>query len=190
MSYTLDDGQTLKNLLGARDPGELSWRAAEAVALRQSQISEGLGPAMTLDLTCFKNPTTICSKTFPNGPLIFATKSSNCRMAREPVVRAESAARVFSEGSQIPLELNALMTRLRDNQFLHRRTCSGFAIDFDAIPAERMTAAIAASERGEMALLRRLFDDAVRAVSEIPEISYIYLQQKSDPAHIFPNSAV
>jgi len=121
VSYTLDDGRTLKNLLGAKNGGELDRLVAEVVAPRMMEISEGLGPERTFDVDHLK----ALHKHLFQDAFEWAGHFRNEKfelsdgtIAHEPSFRKIGGANVFAVGNQIPLELKALMSQLKENDYL------------------------------------------------------------------------
>ena len=130
MSYVLDDGRTLKNLVGATDNETLEQRMADVVLVAREEITAGHGPKLTFDANHLK----ALHKHLFQDAFEWAGHFRNEKfqlsdgtIAFDPVIRKEGRANAFSAGNQITLELDDLMSRLKESNYLRGLGRSEFA---------------------------------------------------------------
>jgi cell filamentation protein len=198
--YTLLDGVTLKNKLGATGPDELERLEAGYVAARYNEIDAGAGPSGQFDAEhikaihqhLFQDVYEWAGRTRDERVAL-----SDGSVATEPIL-SKVDGQPFLIGPAIPTALDDIGAKLRDADYLrglHReqfaeraadvlaelnaahpfregngRTQRVFLeqlahtaahqLDFTVISKERMIqASIAAHERGDPSMMRRMFDE-------------------------------
>lgn len=119
--YALDDGETLKNKLGATAPEELEKREADLVARRDIEMRLGGGPEGKFDAEHLK---AIHQHLFQDV-YEWAGHTRDERVAlsdgttaSEPILR-KVEGQPFAIGPAIPEGLDALAERLREANYLH-----------------------------------------------------------------------
>jgi cell filamentation protein len=197
--YTLDDGITLKNKLGAISHGALEVAEADYVSNRLLQTELGHGPTGQFDaahLTAIHRHlfqdvyewsgrtrderVTLCDGTIATEPSL-RTADGNAFMAGpiipEALDRIAGSLRAanylrglsreeFARGAaDVLIDLNGVHPFREGNgrtqrAFMRARaTEAGHELDFSVISRERMVqASIAGNDRGDNAMMRRMFD--------------------------------
>jgi len=128
VSYTLDDGLTLKNLLGAKSCDELDRLVGEVVAARQVEINVGLGPEPSFDVGYLKG---IHKYLFQNAfEWAGHFRHEPFQLSDGTTAQAPRLLKIggadFAVGNQIDRELNALMSQLKENDYLRGLDRAGF----------------------------------------------------------------
>jgi cell filamentation protein len=127
--YTLSDGVTLKNKLGANDPDELERLEAAYVAARYNEIDAGSGPSGQFDAEhlkaihhhLFQDIYEWAGRTRDERVAL-----SDGAIATEPLL-SKVEGQPFLIGPAIPAALDDIATRLRDADYLRGLPREAFA---------------------------------------------------------------
>jgi cell filamentation protein len=119
--YTLIDGVTLKNKLGANDPDELERLEASYVAARYNEIDAGAGPSGQFDAEhikaihqhLFQDVYEWAGRTRDERVAL-----SDGTIATEPIL-SKVDGQPFLIGPAIPTALDDIGAKLRDADYLH-----------------------------------------------------------------------
>jgi cell filamentation protein len=130
MSYVLDDGRTLKNLLFVTDPDDLELVTTRLTGLRMLEIQTGLGPKPTLDLAYLK----ALHRHLFQDVFEWAGRTRNERIkladdtiAHMPTMKKAGSAHSFAEGKQITSKLAVLFDGLHASAGLAGLSRTDFA---------------------------------------------------------------
>ncbi len=140
--YTLEDGKTLKNLLGAQDPDELEQLMPEKVAGRQVEMAIGLGPTGDFDLEHLK---AIHRHLFQDAfEWAGHTRDERFRMsdgsvATEPIMR-KPGGKDFEIGPRAIARIESTFERLEADEYLQGLDRGEFASKAADVLADLNTA--------------------------------------------------